>query len=54
MPETKSIQENQALPLKHRSPESLMRLERMGASFATRLSFMRTLIRWVGQGMLEI
>ena len=45
MPETKPIQENQALPLKHRSPESLMRLDRMGASFPTRLSFMRTLIR---------
>ena len=45
MPETKTIQENQTLPLKHRSPESLMRLERMGASFPTRLSFMRTLIR---------
>ena len=45
MPETKSIQENQALPLKHRCPESLMRLDRMGASFPTRLSFMRTLIR---------
>ena len=45
MPETKSIQEKRALPLKHRSPESLMRLDRMGASFPTRLSFMRTLIR---------
>ena len=45
MPETKSFQENQTLPLKHRSPESLMRLDRMGASFPTRLSFMRTLIR---------
>ncbi|MCH2293297.1 MAG: hypothetical protein MK439_12275, partial [SAR324 cluster bacterium] len=45
MPETKPFQENQALPLKHRSPESLMRLDRMGASFPTRLSFMRTLIR---------
>ena len=45
MPETKPFQENQTLPLKHRSPESLMRLDRMGASFPTRLSFMRTLIR---------
>jgi hypothetical protein len=45
MPETKHFQEDQTLPLKHRSPESLMRLERMGASFPTRLSFMRTLIR---------
>ena len=45
MPEMKPFQENQALPLKHRSPESLMRLDRMGASFPTRLSFMRTLIR---------
>ena len=45
MPETKSYQEDQTLPLKHRSPESLMRLDRMGASFPTRLSFMRTLIR---------
>ena len=45
MPETKSFQEYQTLPLINRSPESLMRLERMGASFPTRLSFMRTLIR---------
>ncbi len=45
MPETKHFQEDQTLPLKHRSPESLMRLDRMGASFPTRLSFMRTLIR---------
>ena len=45
MPETKSYQEDQTLPLKHSSPESLMRLDRMGASFPTRLSFMRTLIR---------
>jgi len=28
-----------------RSPEKVMRLERMGSSFPTRLSFMRTLIR---------
>ncbi len=57
MPETKPFQENQTLPLKHRSRESLMRLERMGASFPTRLSFMRTLIsrmareRWEFEGL---
>ena len=28
-----------------RSPEKVMRLDRMGSSFPTRLSFMRTLIR---------
>jgi hypothetical protein len=28
-----------------RTPEKVMRLERMGSSFPTRLSFMRTLIR---------
>jgi hypothetical protein len=28
-----------------RSPETVMRLDRMGSSFPTRLSFMRTLIR---------
>ncbi len=47
--------ENDNLPLSGlRLPETVMRLERMGASFPTRLSFMRTLIRDLNRAGAEI
>ncbi len=37
-----------------RPPDDVMRLERMGAFFATRLSFMRTLIRRLGEEQADV
>jgi len=37
-----------------RSPDEVMRLERLGACFPNRLSFMRTLVRWLSREKAEV